>query len=158
MIIGSLIGWILFSLAKQNIVIEDKLIYQIYDEIRRLINLELPDEDPVFTEVKENLNRRFIEDKELLDYRVKSDVTYALNEYRRSLEMGPQAPDQFAPKAYQLGDAIGIRAPWYVEEKKEILDPNLRKWAFSNENMIESVGTPIQKEILQKSRQSSDDK
>jgi hypothetical protein len=49
---------------------------------------------------------------------------------------------------------MGIRGSWVDPPEKPILierDPNLRKWAFGNEQMIESVGTPIQKEILRQS-------
>jgi len=169
-IIGSVLGWILFSLAKQNIEIEEGLIYKIYDEIRRLINLELPDENKIFTEIKEDLNRRIIEDPELLKHRIKADVTYAISDYKRKLPKkkvnninrdiyknlgGNERKTVKNGVYYEFDDgSIGIRGVWVDPPEKPILiekDTNLRKWAFSNEQMIESVGTPTQKEILRQS-------
>jgi hypothetical protein len=169
-IIGSLIGWMIFSLAKQNIKIKEGTIYKIYDEIRRLINLELPDENKIFTEIKDDLNRRIIQDPELLKHRIKADVTYALSEYKRNLPKdrtnninretyknlgGTERKIVKDATYYEFEDGtMGIRGSWVDPPEKPILierDPNLRKWAFGNEQMIESVGTPIQKEILRQS-------
>lgn len=169
-IVGSVIGWIIFSLAKQNIEIKEGMIYKIYDEIRRLINLELPDENKIFTEIKDDLNRRIISDPELLKHRVKADVSYAISEYKRKLPKervkninrdsyknlgGTERKIVKDGVYYEFEDgSIGIRGSWVEPPEKPVLiekDPNLRKWAFSNESMIESVGTPTQKEILRQS-------
>jgi len=169
-IIGSLIGWMIFSLAKQNIHIKEGDIYKVYDELRRLINLELPDENDIFTEIKDELNRRIISDPELLKHRIKADVTYAISEYKRNLPKdrtnninrntyknlgGTERKIVKDGVYYEFEDgSIGIRGSWVEPPEKPVLierDPNLRKWAFGNEQMIESVGTPIQKEILRQS-------
>jgi hypothetical protein len=144
-----------------------------YDEIRRLMNLELDDENPIFTEIKDDLNRRIINDEELLKHRVRADVIHALSEYRRAEMYMPKLPPKNKNKEtyeklagtervivedaeyYEYKDgSMGIRGAWVQPPEKPLLiqkDPNLRKWAFSNEQMIKDVGSSKQKEILRQS-------
>jgi hypothetical protein len=172
-IIGTFLGWLIFTLGRQNINVSERMILKWYDEIRRLINLELDDENPIFTEIKDDLNRRIINDEELLKHRVRADVTYALSEYRRAERYMPKPPPNNKNKEtyeklvgtervivedaeyYEYKDgSMGIRGVWVQPPEKPLLiekDPNLRKWAFSNESMIKDVGSPKQKEILRQS-------
>lgn len=172
-IVGTFFGWLIFTLGRENINISEKTILKWYDEIRRLVNLELDDENPIFTEIKEDLNRRIINDEELLKNKIKADVTYSISEYRRAQRYMPKPPPKNKNRGtyenlrgssrvivedaeyYEYTDgSMGIRGAWVDPPEKPLIiqkDPDLRKWAFSNESMIKDVGSPKQKEILRQS-------
>lgn len=80
-IIASVISFLIVSLRGCGISEND--IYKWYFELQKLIKWDLPKTNDIIEEIRDQLNRRTIEDPELLDYRVKRDVEDAIHSYER---------------------------------------------------------------------------
>lgn len=80
-IIASTILWISTNLKGCDITEND--ILKFYYEIQKMIQWDLPNESEITKEIRDQLNRKTIEDSELLDYRVKRQVDDAINQYER---------------------------------------------------------------------------
>jgi hypothetical protein len=81
-IIASTILWLTVNLKGCGITESD--IWKFYYEIQKFIKWDLPTENDLMKEIRDQMNRKIIEDPELLDYRVKRQVDDAINEYQRS--------------------------------------------------------------------------
>jgi len=79
-IIASAIGFLVINLRGCGITEQD--IWKFYTELQRL-GLRLPDKHFIYGEIQDQINRRIIQDKELLDYKVKREVDQAIYDYER---------------------------------------------------------------------------
>ena len=122
-IIASTILWLTVNLKGCGITESD--IWKFYYELQRWIKWDLPNEIDLTKEIRDQMNRKIIEDPELLDYRVKRHVDDAINEYERSTgDYGvvripspryierPINPELQTGESKLLGGEMRLCAPW----------------------------------------------
>lgn len=122
-IIASIILWLTLNLKGCGITESD--IWKFYYEVQKFIKWDLPNENDLLKEIRDQMNRRIIEDPELLDYRVKRQVDDAINEYERSTgDYGdvripspryiekPINPELQTGESKLLGGEMRLCAPW----------------------------------------------
>jgi hypothetical protein len=122
-IIASTILWLTVNLKGCGITEND--IWKFYYEIQKFIKWDLPNENDLLKEIRDQMNRRIIEDSELLDYRVKRQVDDAINEYERSTgdygvaripsprySQRPINPELQTGESKLLGGEMRLCAPW----------------------------------------------
>lgn len=118
-IIASVIGFLVINLRGCGITEQD--IWKFYTELQRM-GLRLPDKHWIYGDIQDQINRRIIQDKELLDYKVKRDVDEAILNYERMT--GDDGRVQIAKPRYSekvpdgskaqelLGGEMRLCAPW----------------------------------------------
>lgn len=129
-----------FMTVKCGISREDLL--KFYNEIRKSIKFDLPDEKNIINEIDFQLNQRIIKDSRLLDYKVRRDVDDAILEYEkheqknRQINMKNQNILDEINKSkydkiqklivenavyYEFNDGtMGIRGSWVSPDPKEV--------------------------------------
>jgi hypothetical protein len=139
-IIASVISFLIVSLRGCGITESD--IYKWYFELQKLIKWDLPKTNDIIEEVRDQLNRKIIQDPELLDYRVRRDVDDAIHSYERyenenrviSMknqnileEINKNKYNDLQKKIvenavyYEFADGtMGIRGSWVPEDPREI--------------------------------------
>lgn len=122
-IISSMILWLTVNLKGCGISESD--IWKFYYEIQKFIKWDLPNESDLLKEIRDQMNRKTIEDPELLDYRVKRQLDDAIREYERSIgDYGvsriplpryiekPINPELQTGESKLLGGEMRLCAPW----------------------------------------------
>tara|TARA_R110000868_G_scaffold115323_1_gene307986 strand:+ start:318 stop:809 length:492 start_codon:yes stop_codon:yes gene_type:complete len=102
-----------FLTVKCDISKED--ILKIYNEIRKGIKFDLPDENNIINEIDRQLNERINRDPELLEYKVRTEVNDAIYQYEK-LEK-----DTYVPNMKNEVILKEIESPKYSETQKQIL-------------------------------------
>lgn len=148
-IIASIISFLIVSLRGCGISEND--IYKWYFELQKLIKWDLPKTNDLLEEIRDQLNRKMIENPELLDYRVRRDVDDAIHSYERYEnenrfilmknknileEINKNKYNEIQKKIienavyYEFADGtMGIRGSWVPADSREI---NLEKLDESN--------------------------
>lgn len=127
-----------FITVRCGINTEDLL--KIYNEIRKSIRFDLPDENNIINEIDRQLNERINSDPKLLDFKIKGEVNDAIREYERST--GDDGTVRIAPPRYSeapidesvcytdecksLGGEMRICSPWVdgcVVSPRTVPDP-----------------------------------
>jgi len=120
-----------FMTVKCGISQEDLL--KFYNEIRKSIKSDLPDEKNILNEIDFQLNERINRNPKLLDYKIKREVDDAIWSYQRLTGddeiVGIQSPRYletpidtsvcYSDECKKLGGEMRICAPWVDTCKKE---------------------------------------
>lgn len=95
--------------------VEEKTIWKIYYEIQKLLGQYFPKDNDLQREIQDQLNRKLIEDKELLDYKVRRDVDYSILDYER------KERENYKPNMKNEIILEEIKKPKYTETQKQII-------------------------------------
>lgn len=113
--IAAVIASLLAFLTTQCGISEEKFL-QFYNELRRKFNpANLPDKHRVLEELDNELNRRIIQNEELLQKRIERDVDEAVRDYKRY--------ERQNEKINMKNEVIlnEIKSSEYTEEQKQII-------------------------------------
>lgn len=111
----------------------EKDILKIYNEIRKGIIFDLPDENNIINEIDRQLNERMNKDPELLDFKVRGEVDDAIWRYQRQTgnygvvkvippRMIESPIDEnvcYTDECKELGGEMRLCAPWLDTCPKE---------------------------------------
>lgn len=120
-VVGSLLT---FLTVRCGVSQEDFL--RFYNEIRKGIKFDLPNEDNIINEFDRQLNDRINKDPKLLEHKVRSEVTDAIEQYERltgdygTVKIQPPRYSEkdidtsvcHTPECQALGGEIRLCAPW----------------------------------------------
>lgn len=99
-----------------EILKKKKLFWEIFKVLKDYLKKDWVKKNPIVEEVEKQINDKLIHTPELLDYKVKRDVDYAVKQYRKTEEKGSDAPPVIEVKENSenaLGfDEISISSPW----------------------------------------------
>lgn len=114
-IIVSIISGLIFFFQKHNIPITENMIWKIYYEVQKLLGDYFPNQTDLQREIQDQLNRRLIEDEELLEYKVRRDVDDVILEYER------KERESYVPNMKNETILKEIEKPKYSETQRQIL-------------------------------------
>lgn len=125
-LIAVMIGSLLTFLTVRCGVSQEDFL-RFYNEIRKGIKFDLPNEDNIINEFDRQLNDRINKDPKLLEHKVRSEVTDAIAQYERltgdygTVKIQPPRYSEkdidtsvcSTPECQALGGEIRLCSPWY---------------------------------------------